>query len=79
MEKQIEKLETSMTEQKKDIQYIKQDLDKIYNKLVNFIEHADKKFAKKWVEEALTWGLKIIIGAIIMALLGLVLANTKIL
>ena len=77
MEKQIEKLEIAMMEQKKDIQYIKRDLDKIYNKLTAFIEHADKKFAKKWVEEALSWGLKIIIGAIIIAILGLVLVNTK--
>jgi len=76
MEKELEKIKIIVAEQKKDIAYIKKDMARVYDKISSFIDKAEVKFADKWVENTLVWVGRIIIGAIILALLGLVITQT---
>jgi len=43
-------------------------------------EHAaqdDSKFARKWVEQSIIWASRVVIGAVILALLALILKETR--
>lgn len=43
------------------------------SKLDNFIESAPDRYSAKWVERGLTWVITIVIGAVLMALIALVI------
>ena len=60
------KFETKLTNTGNTVKRIEDKLDK-------FIDCAEKKFSKKWVEDVLIWGGGIIGSALLLALMALIL------
>lgn len=50
--------------------------DAVHKAITDGFEKADKKYANRWVEDATIWAVRIVIGAVILALLGLVIVKT---
>lgn len=80
MPKEINNLKITMAELQKDISYIKESIKKndidheiIINKIDHWIDGCENKFAAKWVETTITWIGRIVFGAIILAILGLII------
>jgi hypothetical protein len=90
MEEQIKSnqhMELAMNDMKNDIKTIcnqmaennsenKEDHKVIMEKIDNFVSTSDQKYAKKEVEIWINWALKIIVGAVLLALLGLIVVKT---
>jgi len=73
-------LQINMATMQKDIEYIKAghadlktSVDNGFEALSKKIDCLDEKFASKWVESALVWTMRIVIGAVIVALLSLII------
>ena len=64
------KLETQMDN-------IEAKVDELKNIMTDFIEKSDQKFANKWVERALSWGLYTIASVVLLSLMGLIFINSK--
>lgn len=69
-----------MAELQRDISYIKESIKKndldheiIIKKIDQWIDGCENRFAAKWVEQTLVWIGRIVFGAIILAILGLVI------
>ena len=84
MPKEINNLKITMAELQKDISYIKKSIEKndedhaiIIKKIDQWIDGCESKFAAKWVEQTLVWIGRIVFGAVILAILGLII-NQKI-
>jgi len=78
--KDITNLKISMEKMKTDLEYIKKALQEngkehevIIKKIDLWIESCEKRFSAKWVETTLVWIGRIVIGAVILALLGLII------
>ena len=80
-------MELAMNDMKNDIKTIcnqmaennsenKEDHRVIMEKIDNFVSTSDQKYAKKEVEIWINWALKIIVGAVLLALLGLIVVKT---
>ena len=52
--------------------------DYIQTMIKEFIAASDNKFAPIWVKDAIVWVIRIVVSAVIIALLGLVIAKTNI-
>jgi hypothetical protein len=86
MEKQVQQLEINLMALTKDIQYlkvgqdrhdanlieIKQDQEKIFNRIDELVTCLDKKYSLKWVENCLVWSARIVGSALILGLLALI-------
>jgi hypothetical protein len=68
-----EDLHTKVELLTRDMQYVKEELSEIKALLKGF----DEKKANKWVEDAATWLLYIIVGTVLAAVLGLVLIKNS--
>lgn len=69
-----------MEKMKTDLEYIKEALSEnskahevIIKKIDLWIEGCEDRFSAKWVETTLIWIGRIVIGAVILALLGLII------
>lgn len=51
---------------------IERKVDEINEKLDRFIDCAPNKFSAKWVEKGVSWTITIIVGAVLTALIALV-------
>ena len=51
---------------------VKTDILRLENSLKEFITQSEKKFASKWVENAVSWAGYTIVGAVLLALIYLV-------
>jgi len=76
----ITNLKISMEKMKTDLEYIKAALSEngkahevIIKKMDLWIEGCENRFSAKWVETTLVWIGRIVIGAVILALLGLII------
>ena len=67
--------DTELALMKKDIDYIKKTLDKVVLSLEVADEIASKKYAGKWVEDAMSKGIAMVSLAVLGALLALVIIN----
>jgi len=56
---------------------IEKKVDEGFQSVLKRLDGLDEKFASKWVEEWLIWAGRIVVGAVIVALLGLVITNVK--
>lgn len=85
---QVEDNTTSIALLGKDISYMKTGIDSIINSVKSLREDVSNGFAKKEEIESLKtristlenlkdWGIKIVVGAIIISLLSLVLIKTQ--
>lgn len=61
----------------KDISQIKEDVADLRTTLKDFVKTADERYAPKWVADALKWAIALIVGTVILAVLGLVITQTK--
>ena len=75
-------LEINMAEVKKDIAYLREGHEDLKNDVRDGfdilgakIDCLDKKFASKWVESAIIWTVRIVVGAVLLSLLGLVIVK----
>jgi len=57
----------------KDIQYIKKSIDELNETIKEHIACCDTKYANKWVEKVIIWGMQIVGGLILVAIVGLVI------
>jgi len=90
MEEQIKSnqhMELAMNDMKNDIKTIcnqmaenntenKEEHKAIMEKIDSFVLTSDQRYAKKEVEIWINWALKIIVGAVLLALLGLIIVKT---
>lgn len=53
----------------------KNDLEGLKKIITDFIDTADEKYAPMWTAEAVKWTIGLVMGAVILALVGLVLAK----
>jgi hypothetical protein len=86
MEEQIkfnQNMQLSVNDMKHDIKSICDKLEQnaeehkeIMDKIDNFVAASDQRYARKEVEFWINWALKIIVGAVLLALLGLIITKT---
>lgn len=53
----------------------KDDIGELNRKFDAFITSAEGRFASKWVEDGLKWAISLILGAVILALVALVIKS----
>jgi len=83
IENNMNEVITNIQLMKKDIKIICEKLDEnkeehrvIMEKIDSFVSTSDQKYAKKEVEIWINWALKIIVGSVLLALLGLIVIKT---
>lgn len=54
---------------------IKITIEKEIGEIRKLFEESNKKFANKWVETSIIWFIRIVISAVVLAMLGLVLVK----
>lgn len=56
--------------------HLEGEFGKLNKAVMEGFDKADKRYANIWTEDALKWGIRIVVGAVILALLGLVVVKT---
>lgn len=72
MQNQIKNVEQKVDE---GFDSAKTEMAKLNKKMDDFIATANASFASKWVEDDLIWLRRMVIGAVVMAILGIVFVN----
>ena len=67
---QMEELKLGHSENRKELEYVKGTTTRIESKLDDFIKCADKKYAPRWVAEAIKWTIGVVMFAVLGALLA---------
>ena len=70
---QMNKLSLGHAENKKDLEYVRDSIVRIEKKMDKFIECADEKYSPMTAWSVMKWSGAVIGGAILLALLGLIL------
>ena len=70
MKDDLTKMKICLTGVKKDIEYLKISVNDLNKTMQDFIVKADKRFAPRWVADA----MKFVIGAVTLVLIGAILA-----
>ena len=73
MDKEISNMKVSMAKLETNVTNTSNTVKRIEDKLDKFIDCAEKKFSKKWVEGVLIWGGSIIGATLLLALMALIL------
>jgi len=73
--KEHEEIRIENATQAKDTEHIKGTTERIEKKIDCFIDSAEKKFAPIWVARVLIWGGSIVGGAVLLAIIGLVIKS----
>ncbi len=80
MQREINKINITMTKLETNIDYIKASLDcnkkehkELRETIDKFIETSEKKFAPKWVEKVIVWGGIVTGGVVITSLMNLII------
>ncbi len=91
LEEQMKTVQDQVQNVDKNVGLLRSDTEKKFNELYQHLEgkfgdlnktildsfeKADKKYANHWVEDAVVWGIRIVVGAVILALLGLVIVKS---
>ena len=66
-------IDTKIALMQKDIETIKTDVSELKETLQNFIEHSETRFASKWVESGMRWGIIFVMAAVLTAILTQIL------
>lgn len=69
----VESHEATIAVMQRDIEYLKDAMDKMTNKLDSFVDTADKKYAAKYVERSVTAFIWIIVVAVLGGILKLII------